>query len=111
MAFEDWLMEGLMWWGEQLWYFMRNLPPADWTASPEYEIKLVIYILPIVLFYFFPWILYFRARRKNKNNKMNQVKIIENTFVCPHCGYAPESPPAGGIYYCAKCGKSSRLNS
>jgi len=32
-------------------------------------------------------------------------------FVCPHCGYAPDSPPVGGIYYCAKCGKSSRLNS
>ena len=111
MSFEDWVMDGLTWAAEQLWYIMLNFPPTDWTTSPMYEIKLVIYILPILLFYFLPWILYFRARRKNKNNPVNHLTIIKNSFTCPHCGYIPDSPPASGIYYCAKCGKSSKLRS
>ena len=110
MAFEDWIIEGITWWGEQLWYFMRWLPPEDWVASPLYEAKVAIYFLPIAFFYFLPWILYFRARRKKKNDQKSQVKSFMNSFVCPYCGYIPDPPPGSGVYYCAKCGKSSTIN-
>jgi hypothetical protein len=110
MYYADWITDGIVWWGEQLWYFMQNLPPTDWVTSPYYEMKLTLYILPIILFYLFPWFLYFRLRRK-KAKQENQVKIVTNKFTCAHCGYVPPHPPAGGTYYCGKCGKTTRLSS
>ena len=110
MFYADWISEGIAWWGEQLWYFMRNFPPFDWITSPYYELKVALYITPIIIFYLIPWILYFRARRKAKK-LAKPIKIIQNQFTCPHCGFAPPQPPAGGVYYCGKCGKSTTLTS
>ena len=108
MFYADWITDGILWWGEQLWYFMRWLPPYDWVDSPQYELKIALYVTPIMIFYLLPWFLYLRSRRKVSRLSSKKVRFIRNSFHCPHCGYVPDNPPAQGVYYCPKCGKSSK---
>ena len=108
MFYADWLTDSIAWWGEQLWYFMRLLPPYDWINSPDYEVKLALYITPVIILYLLPWFLYLRSRRKVSKLKTKKYVYRQNSFHCPHCGFAPEHPPAHGTYYCPKCGKSSK---
>jgi DNA-directed RNA polymerase subunit RPC12/RpoP len=110
MFFLD-LISDIMWWSEQLWYFMKLLPPTDWTSPPDYYYKLALYFLPLFLIVFFPYIwLILRSFRK-KNDATNPIQVVMLQFKCPHCGHVPEPPPVSGAYYCAKCGKSSQIKS
>ncbi|MHA1946358.1 MAG: hypothetical protein ACXAC6_11610 [Candidatus Hodarchaeales archaeon] len=108
MFYADWITDGIFWWGQQLWYFMRLLPPYDWVASPDYELKLALYITPLIIIYLLPWLLYFRSRRKVSRLKTKKRTFSRNIFHCPHCSYIPEHPPAHGTWYCPKCGKFSK---
>ncbi|MHA1973476.1 MAG: hypothetical protein ACTSW1_10810 [Candidatus Hodarchaeales archaeon] len=110
MFFADAFSEGLAWWGEQLYNFMKLLPPTDWLTSPLYELKLVIYFVPIIFLLLLPWILYLRCSMKKKNLSQPKIQVISSSFRCQHCGYVPEYPPEGGTFYCPKCGKTTNLN-
>ncbi len=110
MFYLDWLSESLEWWGYKLWIFMSDLEPIEWVEPPEYYLKLFLYASPIIFLHLVIFIWRgFRSRRK-KQQLQNRYKIVKHSYICPHCGYAPEYPPASGTYFCAKCGKMSRIN-
>ncbi|MHA2174631.1 MAG: hypothetical protein ACXABI_07370 [Candidatus Hodarchaeales archaeon] len=110
MYYLDWLSESLEWWGNKIWVFMSDLPPTDWVEAPEYYVKLFLYALPLIIFHLFIFIWRrYRSRRKESRTR-NSTRMIKHSYMCPHCGYAPEYPPVNGSYYCAKCGKMSKVN-
>ena len=108
MFFADWITDGIVWWGAQLWQFMLYLPPYDWVESPLFELKIALYVTPLMILYLLPWSLYLRSRRKVSRLNSKEVLFVQNSFHCSHCGYVPEDPPANGSYYCPKCGKNSQ---
>lgn len=106
----DWITDGIEWWGEQLWLFMQNLPPYEWIESPLYEVKLVIYSLPLILIILLPLLLFIWSSRRKRKEFLSQIKIVKHKFSCPHCGHTPRQPPVSGTYYCGKCGKSTTIS-
>ncbi len=115
MPFTDWVTDGLYWWGEQLWIFMRNLPPYDWIEFPLYYVKAFSYLFPILIIILLPYILWFRTLRKNRKLKHQVASFSRGSythgFSCPHCSFIPSFLPIGETYHCAKCGKFSKLKS
>ncbi|MHA2225545.1 MAG: hypothetical protein ACXAC8_10100 [Candidatus Hodarchaeales archaeon] len=108
MYFAD-LIDDLSWWGAHIYEFFRELPPYDWLESPLYELKLILYSLPFVLITLIPILLLIRCSRRYKKLVKSQINVVKHTFVCPHCGHAPEQPPVSGTYYCGRCGKATKV--
>ncbi len=109
MYYADWLSDGMAYWGEKVWIFLHDLPPTEWVEGAEYNLKILLYLSPIIIFHLVLFII-MRVRAGRREDKlMERFKLAKLSYVCPHCNYIPEYAPKTGVFFCPKCGKMSHV--